>query len=108
MICRISVCEKTTFRLKYKYRYISVDFFGQIKKHNYILVEFVLANTNLFGNHLFDQYKYKYIWTYLNSANMNTNLIIQTDIWKYKYKYEYIPHTINYMLMNINATKYAS
>ena len=49
MICRISVCEKTTFRPKYKYRYISVDFFGQIKKHNYILVEFV------FG-------KYKFIW----------------------------------------------
>ena len=36
---------------------------------------------------------------------INKNMIIETDIWKYKYKYVYIPHKVNYMLMNINASK---
>ena len=54
MICRISVCEKYNFQ------------------------------ANLFGYHFLDQYKYKYILEYLNSVNVNINMIIQTDIWKPK------------------------
>ena len=42
-----------------------------------------------FGFNFLDEYKYEYVRDYQKWANMNTNMIIWTDICKNKYKYEY-------------------
>ena len=42
-----------------------------------------------FGFNFLNEYKYEYIRNYQKWANMNTNMIIWTDICEYEYKYEY-------------------
>ena len=42
---------------------------------------------NIFGSRFLDEYKYKYIRVYQKWANMNTNMIIWTDIRKNQYEF---------------------
>ena len=56
----------STFVSEYKYKYIWVVLFWRICIRIYS------------DFHFFD--KYKYIWVYQKWANMNTNMIIRTDI----------------------------
>ena len=72
MICRISVYEKKAIcRPKYKYKYISVDFFlanliffGPIQIQIYLVVPKIGQC----------EYKYDYSDWYLKEKNMNMNL----------------------------------
>ena len=67
-MCYPAVCDKYNFRPEYKYKYIWIPFFRQIQ--------------------------IKYIRFHQKWVNMNTNMIIWSDIRKYEYKYKYY-HTQN-------------
>ena len=59
-------------------------------------------NTTIFGFNFLDKYKHEYVKVYQSWANMNTNMIILTDIDEYEYKNKCIIHKGNkiYMYMD--------
>ena len=59
------------FSPEYEYEYIWVD------------------NTNIFGSHFLDEYEYEYIRAYQKWANINTDMIIWTDICEHEHECEY-------------------
>ena len=60
----------------------------QIQVQIYLVWNF-LANTNMNIFWFLFLGINKYIWTFQKGANINTNIIIQTDICKYEYKCKY-------------------
>ena len=46
-----------------------------------------MTNTNIFGSHYVDEYKYEYFWVFQKWGNMNINMIIRTNIPEYEYEY---------------------
>ena len=66
-----------------EFKYVLIDICWQIRIWIYLCWHF-LANTNpnIFGSHFLEKYQYEYFWVYQNWANMITNTVIWTDIFK--------------------------
>ena len=94
----IPVCDEYDCQAQIQIKYIPVNKFWRIWMKIY-LGKFFLVKTNIFRSLFLGEYEYKCSKLYQKLANMNTNTIIRTDIFKYESKYEY------YHDQNKNKTK---